>query len=384
MAVFLCMDDLSRLYIYLRKEDTWEEWKLRRMFEQVWFMIAIYILLGTIIIFMFQLIMPSLSGAYQFLKVVLTPFIVAMIISYILNPIVNLLSERRVPRTLAVLLIYALFLVSLVVITMNLIPVFIKQLRELNEHLPELTSKVKMFVDGVHQNKQIPFGIREAFGRALMQLEITINESVSDFVQEIGSTIGFIFIIMIVPFVAFYMLKDFKLIEKTVLTMIPKTHRKGTLKLLFDIDRALGNYIRGQFIVCMVIGLLAYIGYWIIDLPYPLLLASGVAIFNIIPYVGPFFGAAPAFIMASAVSVKMMLLVIVVNVTVQMLEGNLVSPQVVGKSMNMHPLLIIFALLVGGEIAGIVGLILAVPVFAVLKVILQHLYLYFVNRKVKI
>jgi predicted PurR-regulated permease PerM len=148
-----------------------------------------------------------------------------------------------------------------------------------------------------------------------------------------------------------------------------------------DIDQALGNYIRGQFLVCLIVGILAYIGYWIIGMPYPLLLASVVAVFNIIPYLGPFFGAAPAILMAFMVSWKMVLFVVIVNTICQILEGNVISPQVVGRTLHMHPLLIIFALLVGGEIAGVIGLILAVPLFAVMKVILQHFFAYYVKRK---
>jgi predicted PurR-regulated permease PerM len=184
-----------------------------------------------------------------------------------------------------------------------------------------------------------------------------------------------------VPFLAFYILKDFQLIEKTVLAIVPKEKRKQVITLLVDIDTALGNYIRGQLLVCMIIGILAYAGYWMIGMPYALLLACLVAIFNIIPYLGPFFGAAPAIILASTISLKMVLMVAVVNTVCQILEGNVISPQVVGRSLNMHPLLIIFALLVGGELAGVVGLILAVPCFAVIKVVLQHLFMYYVHRR---
>ncbi len=354
---------------------------MNRFLNSKLFAAAACILMAVLIIFMIQLIMPSMAGVFRSLKVILMPFVIAMIISYILNPIVNLLHERKVPRTLAILLIYALFISVVSVIVMNVVPMFMKQLRELNEYLPEITSKVQMFVDGVYENKELPFGIREAFETAMIQLEETLTQGMTNMIQTIGSTISMFFIALIVPFVAFYMMKDIKLIEKTVLALIPRKHRKGSIRLLLDIDKALGNYVRGQFIVCFVIGLMAYIGYWLIDLPYPLLLASGVAVFNIVPYLGPFLGAAPALIMASTISLKMVLMVALVNLVIQALESNVVSPQVVGRSLEMHPLVIIFALLVGGEVAGIVGLILAVPFFAVVKVVFQHLYLYFMNRK---
>ncbi len=352
-----------------------------KMWKNRLFQIMIYGLLALLILYLLILVKPVFMSIYVFLRAVLAPFFIAMIISYVLNPVVCLLNDRKVPRTIAVLLIYAVFIVAAAVVAVNLIPAFITQLKELNEHLPDLSMRAQSLADGFNDNRFIPESVREGINQSLVKMEQAVSESVTHFLEEIGTTINLVFVAFIIPFLAFYMLKDFQLIEKTALTFVPKKHRVKTVKLLMDIDMALGNYVRGQFIVCLIIGALGYLGYWIIGLPYALLLASVVAVFNIIPYLGPFFGAAPAIIMASTVSVKMILLVIVVNMVVQNLEGNVVSPQVVGRTLHMHPLLIIFALLVGGELAGIVGLILAVPMFAVLKVIFQHVIVYYIQGK---
>lgn len=130
----------------------------------------------------------------------------------------------------------------------------------------------------------------------------------------------------------------------------------------------------------MIIGTLAYIGYLIVGLPYAIVLALIVGITNIIPYLGPYIGAFPALIVALSISWKMALSVVVVNIIVQIFEGNVVSPQVVGRKLHIHPLFIIISLLIGGKLAGILGLILAVPVFAVLKVIVHHIVLYYTSR----
>lgn len=341
----------------------------------------VYTLLSLLILYMLLQIRPMIAGIYGFLKEILMPFLIAMIISYVLNPVVTLLSRRKVPRTVSVLLIYALFIISSTVILMNLIPLFMKQLQELNEHLPALAMKAQSFVDNMNHLKFVPDSIRSAVNQSLAKLENGITLAVSQYIDGIGSTLNMLFVAFIVPFVAFYILKDFQLIERTALAVVSKEHRKQIVKLLVDIDTALGNYIRGQFLVCVIIGMLAYIGYWLIHMPYALLLACVVAVFNIIPYLGPFFGAAPALIVASTISLKMAVLVLLVNFTCQILEGNVISPQVVGRSLKLHPLLIIFALLVGGELAGVLGLILAVPFVAVMKVILQHLFMYYIHRK---
>lgn len=356
--------------------------RLERFLHSKWTSRLLFILLIMLLLTMFNHISPFLIKIFTFLKKVLTPFVIAVIISYVLNPIVNILYERKVPRPVAVLLIYAVFITSVTVIMMNFIPMFMKQLKELNEHLPQLGMKAQSMLHSVNRNELLPPSVRTGLNQALLKLEQSISTSITSFVNDIGSTISTILVAFIIPFLVFYMLKDIKLIERATLTIVPKKHRRVMIRLMLDIDQALGNYIRGQIIVCVIVGVAAYIGYLLIGMPYALLFACLVAVFNIIPYLGPFFGAAPALIVASTISWKMLLLVLCVNMSVQILEGNVISPQVVGRSLHMHPLVIIFALLIGGELAGIIGLILAVPFFAVLKVTWQHIRVHIKNRPV--
>lgn len=353
-----------------------DEWYRSR-----WFAALVFGLLGLAVVYFLMLIGPVFAALFSFLKAVLVPFIVALILSYVLNPIVNVLNRRKVPRTIAVLLIYAVFALSVTVVLMNVIPMFIKQLNELNEHLPEFTVRAQSLIVDLNRNDVLPESVRMGVNNALYNAERRLADSIAAMAGRLGATVGAIFAAFLVPFLAFYMMKDYQLIEKTVLAFVPTKHKRATIRLVTDIDKALGNYIRGQFIVCIIIGTFAYIGYWLIGIPYPLLLAALVALFNIVPYVGPFIGAAPALLVASTVSLKMILLVVIVNFACQILEGNIVSPQVVGRSLHLHPMLIIFALLVGGQLGGIVGLILAVPAFAVGKVIFHHIRLYYKNRK---
>jgi len=354
--------------------------KVDKLTANKWFRGMIWVLLGLIILYFVWLLRPMFMNIYQFLKAILAPFVVAMIISYVLNPVVCMLAARKMPRGIAVLLIYAVFLTCLAVILINLIPMLIEQMEELNEHLPEMTMHAQNIMNNL-DNRGVPVGIKEGVDQWLLQWEDRLAKGISNFMDHIGSTINIVLNIFIIPFLIFYILKDFDVFERAVVSLLPRTRRKASVRLLKEIDEALGNYVRGQFLVCLIVGILAYIGYMIVGMPYALLMASIVAVFNIVPYLGPFLGAAPAVVMASTISWKMVLMVIIVNWLCQLLESNIVSPQVVGKKLHLHPMLIIFALLVGGEIAGIVGLILAVPLFAVLKVIIQHFFAYYVKRK---
>jgi predicted PurR-regulated permease PerM len=327
------------------------------------------------------LVRPMLLSVYEFLKAVLAPFLVAMIISYMLNPIVNMLHDRKVPRTAAVLLIYAVFISVSVVILMNVIPMFMNQVEELNEHMPDLTMRAQSMVDHFNNNNVLPGSVRDGINKSITSMEKQVEERIADFLNNIGAVVNVLFIAMIVPFLAFYMMKDLDVFERAALKYVPRGSRKHVVRLMKDIDTALGSYIRGQLIVSLSIGILAYIGYWIIGMPYPLLMAGFVALFDIIPYLGPFFGAFPAMLMATTISWKMVLFVVLVNMICQNLESNVISPQIVGKTMRMHPLTIILVLLVGGQLAGIVGMILAVPLYAAMKVVVQHVSAYYIHRK---
>jgi len=128
-------------------------------------------------------------------------------------------------------------------------------------------------------------------------------------------------------------------------------------------------------VVSLIVGVLVFIGYWAIKMPYPFVLACFVALTNIIPFIGPLIGAVPALLIALTISTKQALFVIGINLVIQIIEGNIISPNIVGKTLHLHPLTIIFALLAGEAIAGVVGMILAVPVLAVLKVIIQRVIL---------
>ncbi|TJY43516.1 AI-2E family transporter [Cohnella pontilimi] len=354
---------------------------MNRFAQSRLFAALVYIILGFTALYMLSLVRPMLFSVYGFFKAVLAPFAIAMIISYVLNPVVNLLHDRKVPRTAAVLLIYAVFITCCVVILMNVIPMFVKQVDELNEHLPELTARAQQLADRFNNHTMLPPSVREGINRSAAGIEKQISERIAHFLNNIGALVNMFFIAMIVPFLAFYMMKDMDVFERAALQYVPRGSRKHVVRLMKDIDEALGSYIRGQFLVSFCTGIFAYIGYLIIGMPYPLLMAGFVALFDIIPYLGPFFGALPALIMATTISWKMALFVVIVNMAVQNLESNVVSPQVVGKTMRMHPLTIIFVLLVGGELAGVVGMILAVPFYAALKVIVQHVFAYYVKRK---
>lgn len=210
----------------------------------------------------------------------------------------------------------------------------------------------------------------------------TIPSRITDSISGILNMIANIAVtIATVPFLLFYMFKDGGNFPKLISKFMPSSYRNEGLKTLKDTGETLAAYINGQVTVALFVGTLAFIGYLIIDLPYALVMALIVAVTNIIPYVGPFLGGAPAVIIALFDSPTKAILVVIVITIAQQLEGNVLSPLILGKRLDTHPATIIILLLVAGNIAGILGMILAVPFYAVSKTIILNFVRFLQLRK---
>lgn len=326
-------------------------------------------------------IIPYLGWIGVIFKAILTPLVIAVIIAYLLNPIVSLLHQRNVPRGIAVILIYFTFSLMLIVFLVNAIPAFMKQSKDLIEHVPELVKTYQGWMYEINDHKHdLPESMRISVDRALMNADKKTSAFFTGLLDGASGILSSMIHFLVIPFLVFYLLKDMKMLQKGILLLVPRQKRKELARLFADIDEALGNYISGQLMVCFIVGALAYVGYRLIDMPYAIILALLITITNIIPYFGPMIGAAPSILVALTISWKLAIWVLVVNLVVQILEGNLISPWIMGKRLHLHPILIIFALLVGGEAGGLVGLIFAVPIVAVLRVILHHVVLHLVKH----
>ncbi|RNB81789.1 AI-2E family transporter [Brevibacillus nitrificans] len=340
------------------------------------FAAAIWLIALLIIANLLWLLRPVLSQLFHLLEEVLVPVLVGLIIAYLLHPIVQLLERRRVPRLMAVLLIYGSFVLVIAIAVVNAIPIFTKQLVELSDDLPRLSEWYYKWMSEWEAHKYfLPDSISHGVDRVILQSHENMSRSVTQLVNNARNSIGKVLAYAVVPFIAFYLLKDMKQLHEAGMSVVPRAYRKQVLAVLRDINESLGNYIHGQMTVAIIVGVFAYLGYWLVGMPYPFVLAAFVCLTNIIPYIGPLIGAAPAVVVALTISTKMLLLVLLINIVIQVVEGNILSPNIVGRSLHLHPLLIIMALLAGEAIGGVIGLIVAVPVLAVCKVIISRVAL---------
>lgn len=331
-----------------------------------------------IIVFLFIYLLVKLFPVYgailSFLWSVLSPFVIAALIAYLLYPVICKLHQYNIPKGLSILLIYLLFFGGIAYLVYRIYPATIQQLKDLKEQLPYMVEMYHDFVYSLYEYTSfLPENVHDKMDELIFEVETYIEDLLANLVRGLTKILDMIVFITVIPVLVFYFLKDFSKIKKYSRKWIPTKYHAPASNLIHELDRSLGNYIRGQLLVCLFVTLTAFLAFYFLDIKYALLLAIIMGVTNIIPYFGPIIGAVPAVAISSTVSVKLVLLVLLSIFVIQLVEGNLLSPYIVGKSINIHPVAIIFALLVGGQISGVLGMILAVPVLTILNVTVTHI-----------
>lgn len=338
-----------------------------------WFYRLIYLLLLFIILYIFWKLKPIWLPSIKFLLIVLFPFICGAFITYLLHPIVEYLHINYLPRWLSILIIYTLFFGAIGVAVYKGIPAFVIQLRDLVDHVPEFADQYRQWIEMIQrQTAEWPIAVQERIDDGINQIETYLGNLLTKVIDGLMIIFNSIVLIALIPFIAFYMLKDIEKIKRTVWYLTPRKWRRSGLRLMRDIDESLGGYIRGQLFVSVLIGTLAALAFWFVKMKYPLLLGCIIGLTNVIPYFGPLIALIPTVVIAATISLKMMMISIAIVLVLQFIEGNILSPFIVGKSLELHPLMIMFALLAGEQMAGIIGLIIAVPILAIVKVFIIH------------
>ncbi|EOR25453.1 AI-2E family transporter [Cytobacillus oceanisediminis] len=340
--------------------------------------IAAIIYLCTKISFLFKPVAVLFSTLF-------VPIIITGFLYFLLNPIVKFLQKNKIPKTLAIIILYVGVIGIIILAIGSIVPMISKQVSELFSNIPKYADDAVKYFQYLNDTKQYKWIMNQEYVKIeditenLKAYAQTIPSNITNGIGSIISTMTNITItIVTVPFLLFYCFKDGSKFPEALSKFFPSSYRKEGLKIIKDTSETIAAYIQGQVIVALFVGTLSLIGYWIIGLDYALVMALVVAVTNIIPYVGPLIGGAPAVIIALFTSPTQALLVIIVITIAQQIEGNILSPLILGKRLDTHPATIIILLLVAGNLAGILGMILAVPTYAAIKTIVIN-----INRLLK-
>ncbi|HCY6665560.1 TPA: AI-2E family transporter [Staphylococcus aureus] len=350
------------------------------------FSLIALVLLG-IVIFIFEKVSYVFDPFIIVFKTIAAPIIVSLILFYLFNPIVNMMERYRIPRVAGISIIY-LAVVGVITLIVNLlIPIIGSQVDSLVKNSPQYLEKLINSIDKIANNTFF-FSYYSQINDWLNSLPKKIPSMLSEFTDGFGSKIATFaetianigVVIVTTPFVLFFMLKDGHHFKEFSTNIMPPKFRKDFHDLLEKMSVQVGSYIQGQIIVSFCIGILLFIGYSVIGLKYSLVLASIAAVTSVVPYLGPTIAISPAIVIAAITSPWMLLKLAVVWTLVQFVEGHFISPNIMGKTLKIHPLTIIFILLCAGKLLGIVGVILGIPGYAILKVLVTHLFQLFKRR----
>ncbi|RAV22140.1 AI-2E family transporter [Paenibacillus contaminans] len=320
-------------------------------------------------------------------KTVLLPLILTGVVYYLLNPIVDYLERKKVKRVYSIIVLYLLIIGILTLVIGSVVPLIREQVMGLIHNFPVYFQTVEAQIES-WMGSQLMNQIQETVNINPEEITRTISERGTAILNHTWSSIGgflgalteTLLAIVTVPFILFYLLKDGDRLPRYILSFLPTSFRGQSFRVMSEMSHQISSYIRGQIIVSFCIGFLLYIGYLIIGLEYSLILAIIAACTSIVPYLGPAIAITPALIVSIVTSPVMLLKMIVVWTIVQLIEGKFISPQIMGRSLQIHPITIIFIILTAGNLFGIAGIILAVPGYAVLKVIFTHLFNWFKVR----
>ncbi|MDT3426883.1 putative PurR-regulated permease PerM [Paenibacillus forsythiae] len=319
------------------------------------------------------------------LHTVALPLILSGVAYYLLNPLVDRLERRsRIRRAYGIAILYLLIIGVITVILLTVIPIIRGQLMDLIDNFPRYSDQIQQEVSDLTGSRLFD-ELQQNMGADVSSLTTRVSEWLTGFLHNalngVGSFVGtlteIILGIVTTPFILFYMLRDGKRFPDYILHLVPTALKPQTRMVMSEMNQQISSYIRGQIIVSCCIGALLYIGYLIIGLKYSLVLAIVAACTAVVPYLGPAIAITPALVVALVTSPLMLLKMIVVWTAVQLIEGKFISPQIMGKSLKIHPITIIFVIVFAGKMFGVVGIILAVPGYAVLKVVVTHIYQWF-------
>jgi len=344
------------------------------------------IYIGTQISFVFRPIVAVFEALFL-------SFLIAGILFYFIYPLSDLLLKYKVPRAISILIVFLVITGLVLFFSLSVGPILVDEFARLIRNLPQSISQLHTLALDLREHPVIG---RLIYLEAINLSKLTerlagmVSNTIGGLTNSLGSIAGvigsFFTTIMVVPFLLFFMLKEKGqgTLEKLVDRFVPEDYKNSIKRALAEINTKMGAYFQGVGIVCLFVGIMAYISFLIIGLEFALILAIIIGIFNIIPYLGPFIGAVPAALIGLFDSPTMMFYVIISIVIIQQIESLLISPAVMGRKMALNPLVVILVILIAGRLAGLMGIILAVPGFTVLKIIVDRTYEHIQLKKQKL
>lgn len=277
-----------------------------------------------------------------------------------LSPFSDFLANKRIPKILSVLIPYAITIAILVLLIFPLVPFFASQIQLLFNNFPRYINQVTKI-----------FNLHIDTSNIDNVLESDINSLGRNALSVTGKIFSGVFSILTVFVISFYLMLGRGMLKKQLTALWPEKYQKNILKTIAQIENKIGLWLRGQLILSFIIGFCTWIGLTLLGLPFALPLALLAGILEIIPTIGPIISAIPAIIVALAISPGIAVSVVVFYILLQMLENNILVPKIMERAVGLNPIVIIIGVLIGGKFLGVLGALIAVPLIAMLLIVVK-------------
>jgi len=331
-------------------------------------------------------LVAGLLWLVHLLTPVITPFMAAAALAYLGDPLVDRLEKVhifrwRLSRSLAVVLVFGVIFLALAAAALLLLPVLLEQLRHLMNRVPQWSA---WLVDTALPWLQARLGLAslDIGGESLKEgLSAYWKEASSALFGVLGTIsaggqamLRWLMNLILIPVVTFYLLRDWDKLVEGVRTLLPVAGEPTVSRLAGEIDGVLGAFLRGQLMVMLALGLVYTFGLWFVGLDLAFIIGMGAGLLSVVPYLGTLFGVIAALIAAAFQfrDVFHPVMILAVFLLGQSLEGMVLTPKLVGDRVGLHPVVVIFAVLAGGQLFGFLGILLALPIAAALNVVVRH------------
>lgn len=355
-----------------------QSWFNQNFLNNRWVTTLLIILLVMINIMVFTRIAYLFSPVKDFFSIVGLPLVGTGALYYLFSPLVNKLVRRGLKKSTAIALIFIIALLLIIWGASSLFPIIKAQTTALAYNWPRYVDAISELFNRVISHPALR-PLNNLLSPIVSQIDLSrLTGANGGAFNSLGSLVGTVTQvttgIVVIPVLLYYLLLEDYKIPQSILHAIPSIYRKPIRRIMVRTNQQIAQYVRGQIIVAICVAIMFMIGFSIIGLDYGITIGILAGFLNIIPIIGSMLAAVPALIIGLITSPLMFLKVVIVLALEQTIEGRILSPQVLGSSMEIHPVTILLVLLAGGKMFGLAGVILAVPGYAVLKVLFDELF----------
>lgn len=310
-------------------------------------------------------------------RAIITPFVISFFVAYALNPLVDIIERKGARRDYAILTVYLALAILVVLTVVKIVPRLVADLSQLSKILPTLLSKIRrvgMDLDKLAFYRFIPFDIKIITSELVNQGEVLTRKFFIQFAEGIIGIFSHSLSLGLIPLLSYYMSRDYPRVKKKAFRWLLQNFGVHWTKTFLKIDSIFRLYIRGQLFVTVIVGILISIGLSLMGFDTAFFLGVVAGAFNLIPYFGPVLGALPALFLGLLKSPWYVLYVILLFIGVNQIEVMFLTPRIIGGTLGLHPITVVYLVLIGGKIFGVIGMIFAVPLGALILILIQSVY----------